>query len=311
MAELTDHDVAILKGQNFAHFVTLNEDGSAHAAPLWIDVDDDGLVLVNSAVGRKKDRNIRRDPRVVVSVHAQDDPYTWTAINGTVVSIETGEVAEQHIDFLNQKYHDGERWEYVPGSVRVLYRIRPDRIVRGVAVVADAPLAARMRPRTFEEFVGQTHVVGPGTALTKLVAGGNLPSIILWGPAGTGKTTLAHLLADARRRRHDAALGGVLGRGRRAQGDGGGQGRAVPHRPVRRRGPSVVEGAAGRPAPGGRGRDGDADRRHHREPLLLAEHAAALALPAAPAGAARARRAEDAACSARWTTPSAASAGST
>ena len=63
--------------------------------------------------------------------------------------------------------------------------------------MADAPLAARMRPRTFEEFVGQTHVVGPGAALTKLVAGGNLPSIILWGPAGTGKTTLAHLLADA------------------------------------------------------------------------------------------------------------------
>jgi hypothetical protein len=61
----------------------------------------------------------------------QDDPYAWTAINGTIVSIETGEVAEQHIDFLNQKYHDGERWEYVPGSVRVLYRIRPDRIVRG------------------------------------------------------------------------------------------------------------------------------------------------------------------------------------
>src|SRR5207344_2720343 len=54
-----------------------------------------------------------------------------------------------------------------------------------------------MRPRTFEEFVGQTHVVGPGAALTKLVTGGNLPSIILWGPAGTGKTTLAHLLADA------------------------------------------------------------------------------------------------------------------
>ena len=64
-------------------------------------------------------------------MHAQDDPYSWTSISGTVVSIETGEIAEQHIDFLNQKYHDGERWEYVPGSVRVLYRIRPDRIVRG------------------------------------------------------------------------------------------------------------------------------------------------------------------------------------
>jgi putative ATPase len=61
--------------------------------------------------------------------------------------------------------------------------------------VAAEPLAARMRPRTFEEFVGQGHLIGPGKVLTKLVAGGNLPSLILWGPAGTGKTTLAHLLA--------------------------------------------------------------------------------------------------------------------
>jgi putative ATPase len=54
-----------------------------------------------------------------------------------------------------------------------------------------------MRPRTFEEFVGQSHLVGPGKALTKLLEGGHLPSIVLWGPAGTGKTTLAYLLADA------------------------------------------------------------------------------------------------------------------
>jgi len=131
MAELTDHDLALLKGRNFAHLVTLNEDGTPHVAPLWIDVDDQGHVLVNSAVGRKKDRNIRRDPRVGVSILEQDDPYTWTAINGTVVSIETGEEAEAHIDLLNQKYHDGERWEYVLGSVRVIYRIRPDRVARG------------------------------------------------------------------------------------------------------------------------------------------------------------------------------------
>ncbi len=131
MAELTEHDLALLKGPNFAHLVTLNEDGSPQVTPLWIDVDEDGNVLVNSAVGRKKDRNIRRDPRVAVSIHAQDDPYTWSAINGTVVSIETGDEAEAHIDLLNQKYHEGERWEYVPGSVRVIYRIRPDHVARG------------------------------------------------------------------------------------------------------------------------------------------------------------------------------------
>ena len=63
--------------------------------------------------------------------------------------------------------------------------------------MADAPLAARMRPRSFDEFVGQTHLIGPGRALSRLLEGGHLPSIVLWGPAGTGKTTLAYLLADA------------------------------------------------------------------------------------------------------------------
>jgi putative ATPase len=63
--------------------------------------------------------------------------------------------------------------------------------------MVEAPLAARMRPRSFEEFEGQSHLVGPGKVLSKLVEGGHLPSIVLWGPAGSGKTTLAHLLAEA------------------------------------------------------------------------------------------------------------------
>lgn len=63
--------------------------------------------------------------------------------------------------------------------------------------MADVPLAARMRPGTFEEFAGQTHLIGPGRALTRLLEGGHLPSIVLWGPAGTGKTTLAYLLAGS------------------------------------------------------------------------------------------------------------------
>jgi putative ATPase len=63
--------------------------------------------------------------------------------------------------------------------------------------MADAPLAARMRPRTFDDVVGQRHLIGPGRPLTALAEAGRLPSLILWGPAGTGKTTLAHLLARA------------------------------------------------------------------------------------------------------------------
>src|SRR5919109_762754 len=63
--------------------------------------------------------------------------------------------------------------------------------------VVTVPLAARMRPRSFDEFVGQRHLLGPGKALTTLAESGHLSSLILWGPAGTGKTTIAYLLAEA------------------------------------------------------------------------------------------------------------------
>src|SRR5215216_3285768 len=63
--------------------------------------------------------------------------------------------------------------------------------------IAVAPLADRMRPRTLDEFVGQEHLVGEGRILRRLIEGaGALPSLILWGAPGTGKTTLARLLAE-------------------------------------------------------------------------------------------------------------------
>lgn len=126
MAQLTPGDVELLTGPHYATVVTLNPDGTPHATVTWIDAED-GHVLVNTAEGRRKARNLRRDPRAAVLVQA--DPYRWISITGTAVAAETGPAAEAHIDALSRRY-DGRPWTPVEGQVRVRFRIRPDRIVR-------------------------------------------------------------------------------------------------------------------------------------------------------------------------------------
>jgi PPOX class probable F420-dependent enzyme len=128
MAELTTEDLEFLTGANYATFVTVNPDGSPQASVTWVDAAD-GHVLVNTAKGRVKDRNVRANPRVALAVMRGGDPYDWISITGTVVDIEESERAERHIDELSWRY-DGKGYSYTPGQVREILRIRPDRVVR-------------------------------------------------------------------------------------------------------------------------------------------------------------------------------------
>jgi len=79
-------------------------------------------------------------------------------------------------------------------------------------IAENAPLAARMRPRSLDEFVGQEHIVGPGRLLRRAIQADQISSLILYGPPGTGKTTLAMVIANSTRSRFEtlnAVLAGV------------------------------------------------------------------------------------------------------
>jgi PPOX class probable F420-dependent enzyme len=117
----------LLKKPAFAHLATLMKDGSPQVTPVWCDYDGTH-VRVNSAKERLKDKNMRRDKRVALSIQDPENPYRYIAIRGTVEQI-TQDGADAHIDALAKKYLGKERYPFrAPGEVRVIYRIRPDRV---------------------------------------------------------------------------------------------------------------------------------------------------------------------------------------
>ena len=111
----------------FASLSTLMKDGSPQVTPVWFDYDG-RHVRINSALGRVKDKNIRRDPRVSLSIQDPDNPYRYLEIRGKVVDI-TQNGADDHIDSLAQKYLGQAKYPFrQPGEVRVLYKIEPTRL---------------------------------------------------------------------------------------------------------------------------------------------------------------------------------------
>ena len=110
-----------------AILATLMPDGSPQATPVWFNRDGDDI-LVNSARGRAKDRNMRRDPRVAVTIVDPANPYRYLEIRGRVTHI-TEDGADAHIDELARAYLNVPEYPYrVPGEVRVTYRITPDHV---------------------------------------------------------------------------------------------------------------------------------------------------------------------------------------
>src|SRR4051794_21433694 len=97
-----------------------------------------------------------------------------------------------------------------PGGTRVAPPAGPGATAGFSPPSADSPLPVRMRPANIDELVGQQHLLAPGAPLRQLVTGAAPMSVILWGPPGTGKTTIAHLVAAATDRRF-VAMSGLSG----------------------------------------------------------------------------------------------------
>lgn len=128
MAELSDKVTNLFEGPNYLFVATLNADGSPQVTPVWTSLDD-GRISFNTVVGSVKERNLRRDPRLAVSITARDDPWDKVDIRGRAVEFITGEAADEHIDDLSEKYI-GQRpypWRR-PGTERIKIVIEPDRV---------------------------------------------------------------------------------------------------------------------------------------------------------------------------------------
>lgn len=117
----------LARAANFAAFTVHLESGAAMTHVMWVDAEDDH-VLINTEIHRAKYKAVTRDPRVTVMVWQKDDPYTYSEVRGRVVETVGGAEARAHIDTLSRKYTGRD---YNPDNIateRVILRIAPDRV---------------------------------------------------------------------------------------------------------------------------------------------------------------------------------------
>ena len=127
MIELKPAVRALLDGANFGHMATLMASGAPQVSAIWLDTDGTYL-LINTADGRTKTNNVRRDPRVAISVVDQGNAYREVMIRGRVVEI-LSEGADEHIDALAKKYLGQDRYPFrQPGERRLILKIEPDAV---------------------------------------------------------------------------------------------------------------------------------------------------------------------------------------
>jgi PPOX class probable F420-dependent enzyme len=128
MAELSEKARKLLIDPNYLFVATTNRDGWPQVTPVWTDLQN-GRIRFNTAVGRAKERNLRRDPRVGLSITARDNPWEKVDIRGRVVDFVEGEEADRHIDSLSEKYIGQTPYPWHrPDERRVIVVIEPERV---------------------------------------------------------------------------------------------------------------------------------------------------------------------------------------
>jgi PPOX class probable F420-dependent enzyme len=122
---LPDNAKRMLDGQTVVTLATVNDDGSPQASPVWAARDGDD-VLMSTLVGRKKERNLRRDPRVSLVLVNPENSYEYVEVRGTA-ELEADPQGDL-IERLSQKYTGGAYTNDGPGDERVTVRVRPERV---------------------------------------------------------------------------------------------------------------------------------------------------------------------------------------